>query len=25
LQGLVNRREEFREWCLSDPVFKGVK
>ncbi|EMO4292399.1 lysozyme [Klebsiella pneumoniae] len=25
LQGLVNRREEFREWCLSDPVFKGAK
>ncbi|HBR7000736.1 TPA: lysozyme [Klebsiella aerogenes] len=25
LQGLINRREEFREWCLSDPVFKGAK
>jgi hypothetical protein len=23
LQGLVNRREEFKAWCLSDPALKG--
>ena len=25
LQGLVNRREEFKAWCLSDPALKGAK
>jgi lysozyme len=24
-QGLVNRREEFKAWCLSDPALKGAK
>ncbi|HDT5907255.1 TPA: glycoside hydrolase family protein, partial [Klebsiella michiganensis] len=24
-QGLVNRREDFKAWCLSDPAFKGAK
>lgn len=25
LQGLVNRQEEFKAWCLSDPALKGAK
>lgn len=24
-QGLVNRREDFQAWCLSDPALKGAK
>ncbi|HBS5821158.1 lysozyme [Klebsiella variicola] len=25
LPGLVSRRAEFRDWCLSDPALKGAK
>ncbi|CAE1144987.1 MULTISPECIES: lysozyme [Serratia] len=25
MQGLVNRREEFQAWCLSDPTLQGKK